>query len=100
VNTLVQFFTQHPYWAASITTWISNFGISAFVNALDAPTKDSGPFYRFFFKFVTGIMAQNPKRALGTVVETSPNFQDAVTKVINGNSKTISPIIPTAIPPR
>lgn len=89
MDIIATYFSEHPYMSTGITTWILNYGISAFVNALDAPTKDSSPYYRFFFKFVTAILAQNPSRANGTKVENSPNYQDSIDK-LNGvrNDKT------------
>jgi hypothetical protein len=78
MNSIATFFSQHPYWATAILTWVSNYGISAFTSSLPAPTATSSPFYVFVFKFTTAILAQNPSRAIGTKVEASPNFQAAM----------------------
>lgn len=85
MNYIINFFIQHPYIAASISTWWSNFFISAFCNSLPAPTKDSSQFYKFCFKFATYWLAQNPSRANGTRIEGSPNFNDALQKMADLN---------------
>lgn len=77
MNTIVQFFTEHPYLAASLSTFITQYAWSAFIGALPSPTKDSTPQYVFFFKFCNNL-AGNLSRANGTRIETSPNFMDAV----------------------
>lgn len=73
MNQLVQLFQAHEVWGtlALTTLW------TAFVGSLDAPTKDSGPFYVFVFKFCNSL-AGNFKRAQSTAIENSPNFQAAV----------------------
>jgi hypothetical protein len=96
MTSIANFFSQHPYWATAILTWISNYGISAFTSALDAPTATSSPYYRFFFKFVTAILAQNPSRARNVSVESSPNFQAAVTK--QTDLAGVAPITVVAVP--
>jgi hypothetical protein len=53
------------------------------IGSLDSPTKDSGPFYRWLFKFGNGIIALNPRRALNSSVESSPNWKDAVDKHVS-----------------
>lgn len=79
---LLSFPTQHPYAFAAISTWVTNYGVSAFVSSLPAPTAKSSPLYQFFFKFATTILAQNPSRGLKPpAVETSPNFQDSVNQL-------------------
>lgn len=83
----------------TIIQWIDNHGLfclfiywltSAAVGALNAPTKDSGAFYTFFFKFIN-VFASNVFRAYKTRIEGSPNWNDAVTKAINGSNKTDAP---------
>ena len=49
------------------------------IGSLDAPTKDSGPFYRWLFKFGNAVIALNPRRA-NPRIEDSPNWKDAVDK--------------------
>lgn len=83
MNAIIQLFNQHPFWATAIMTWLGNYGVSAFVSSLDAPTATSGPWYRFFFKFVTAVLAQNPTRAANTKIETSPNFIPAAQKAVD-----------------
>lgn len=78
ITWLQNFYTEHPAVFAAVATWIANYGISAYISALPAPTKDSGQFYRFWFKFSNNIFAQNPSRANGVRVESSPNWQDAL----------------------
>jgi len=78
MNAITTFFSQHPYWATAILTWVSNYGVSAFVSSLPAPTATSSAFYVFCFKFTTAILAQNPTRASNSTVESSPNFIPAV----------------------
>lgn len=78
MTAIINLFNQHPFWATAILTWVSNYGVSAFVNSLPAPTAQSKPLYVFFFRFATALLAQNPTRAVSTKVEASPNFQDAV----------------------
>lgn len=87
MNQLYAFFSQHPFIATAITTWLSNTGISAFINALDAPTATSSPWYRFAFKFFTAVFAGNIARATNTKVESSPNFIPAVAKLANGGGE-------------
>lgn len=57
------------------------------VGYLPAPTKDSSPFYVWFFK-VSNSLVFAFARAFRSRVENSPNFQDAVKIAMNGGSKT------------
>lgn len=63
MNAIVNLFNQHPFWSTAILTWVSNYGVSAFVSSLPTPTSTSKPFYVFCFRFCTAILAQNPSRA-------------------------------------
>jgi hypothetical protein len=81
LNELFNFFSQHPFIATAISTWITNVGASAFVSSLPSPTKDSTQLYIFCFKFANRIIAGNFARANGSAVENSPNFQAAVDKL-------------------
>ena len=81
IEYLTTFFSRHPFMAASITTWISNYGITAFVSSLPSPTAHSTAFYQFWFKFANAVLAGNTSRARSSAIENSPNFQDAVNKL-------------------
>ena len=83
MGTIGAFFSQH--WTAVVWTFTTQYVWSAFIGALDAPTAQSGPWYRFFFKFANGI-AGNLSRANNTAVEASPNFKPAVQKIVNGGN--------------
>jgi hypothetical protein len=69
---------RHPIFFGAIATWVINYGVSAVVSAFDAPTKDSSRAYRFWFKVANNILAQNPSRANGVRIESSPNWRDAL----------------------
>lgn len=69
---------------SSIITFVCNYVWSAFIGALEAPTKDSSPAYRFWFKFLNGLAA-NIARAKNTSIESSPNWTSAVEKQIAQN---------------
>lgn len=83
VKTIIQLFQQHPYYSTAILTYLSTTGVSAFINALPAPTATSSQGYIFFFKLVVGLVAGNPSRARNNAVESSPNWQAAVQKHID-----------------
>jgi hypothetical protein len=78
IEWLQRSYEQHPALFAAAATWIANYGVSNFVSALPAPTKDSGQFYKFVFRFGNNWLAQNTSRANGVRVEASPNWQDAL----------------------
>lgn len=73
---IINLFLQHQVLGTFIlsTVW------TAVISSLEAPTKDSGPFYVFLFKFLNSL-AGNIKRAQSTAIEKSPNFLDAVAKI-------------------
>ena len=75
MNALVTFFVH-----TEAGHWIVYAVLSVAIGSLAAPTKDSGPFYLWFFRFCNGVLALNPQRALNTRVENSPNWKDAVDK--------------------
>lgn len=58
--------------------WMMYATLSVAIGSLLAPTKQSSPFYVWFFRFSNGIIALNPQRALNTRIESSPNWKDAV----------------------
>lgn len=64
----------------SIAVTITNgaqYVVSVLVGALEAPTAQSTPGYRYWFK-VANQLAGNWKRANSTAIEASPNFEAAV----------------------
>lgn len=63
MNAIIQLFNQHPFWSTAILTWVSNYGVSAFVSSLPVPTAASSGFYQFIFRFSNVVLAQNPSRA-------------------------------------
>lgn len=77
MSTIVSMFLQHQvlYTFALSTIW------TALISSLSAPTKDSGALYVFFFKFLNAV-AGNIQRAKNTSIESSPNFQHAVEKLL------------------
>jgi hypothetical protein len=77
MQTLIDLFMQHQVIGTAAFGAIWN----AFVGSLDAPTKDSGPFYKFAFKFCNTV-AFNFQRASSTSIENSPNFKDAVERYL------------------
>lgn len=87
MNLLVQLFQNHPYSASVISTWLFNNIVTVLITSMPAPTKESGQGYVYAFKVLNGIMG-NLKRAQSTAIENSPNWQDAVTKHINGQAGT------------
>jgi len=72
----VDLFLQHQV----LGTFIASTIWTAVISSLEAPTKDSGGLYVFFFKFLNSL-AGNIKRAQSTAIEKSPNFLDAVEKI-------------------
>lgn len=77
---------NHPYISSAVITWIFNNIVTNAITSMPAPTKDSSAKYVWFFKFANGVLAGNLKRAQGSHVEDSPNWQDAVEKhIANGN---------------
>lgn len=82
---ITQAFQDHPYLSTAVSTWIFNNIITALISNLPAPTKDSSPKYTYTFKVLNSIMG-NVVRAINSHVESSPNFQEAVVKKINGGS--------------
>ncbi len=83
MNTISSIFQNHMW--AIIGTFMTQYVWSAFIGALEAPTAQSSALYKFTFKFANGI-AGNLARAKSTAVESSPNFQPAVQKAINGGT--------------
>ena len=81
MNTIAGIFQNH-FWAI-LGTFITQYVWAAFIGALAAPTAQSSSMYVFWFKFLNGI-AGNIARAKSANVESSPNFQPAVEKIING----------------
>lgn len=73
-------FISHHIVAILIAYWT----LSAAIGALPAPTKDSSPFYGWFFRFAN-IISANLLRAYSTAIERSPNFNDAVKKLSGGS---------------
>lgn len=76
MNTIFQFVQAHwvQILAALTSTWTAiNYAFNKIANALPAPTKDDGPGYVRWFKFVNN-MAGNTERAKNTAIENSPNF--------------------------
>ena len=69
----------------AISLFFGYYLLSNFVSALDAPTATDGRGYRIFFRFLNGISG-NWARAINNHVESSPNFNGAVQKVINGGT--------------
>ena len=63
----------HPAVVALFCYYVSSSAISS----LPAPSKDSKPFYVWFFRFAN-TLAANIARAYSTALEKSPNFEDAV----------------------
>lgn len=63
MHSLVQFFSQHPFIATGITTYFANYGVSAFINALETPDETSSKFYRYVFRLGHIFLSQNPSRA-------------------------------------
>lgn len=68
------------YW---LPLFVIYWLISGAISNMDAPTKDSGTFYRWFFKYMNWIVA-NWKRGAGAALEKSPNWKDAIAKVVDG----------------
>jgi hypothetical protein len=81
LNQIVQFFLNHPGLAvsgAAGAVQLVNFLGTGVISNLPAPTKDSTPKYIFWFKFLNWIMG-NWGRAHSTALESSPNWEAAVT---------------------
>jgi len=55
---------------------VLNFAVNGVAQSLDAPTAQSTPQYRFWFRLVNYV-ALNSKRANSTTIEQSPNFVPA-----------------------
>jgi hypothetical protein len=55
-----------------IVTWLSNVGLSAFVNSLEVPDATSGKFYRFMFRFSHYVISGNYSRS-GVEKPVDPN---------------------------
>lgn len=95
---------QNP-WVAALAGGVSlttvKFIADTMISSLDAPTKDSSPKYRYWFK-VLNRFAANWARAANSNVESSPNFQGAVdiqTKQAGVAPITVTPVAPeNAIP--
>ena len=89
ISSVSDLFSQHPYWATAITTFVGSstaqFLFSAAVSSMEAPTKDSSSKYKFWFKFLNKVAA-NLARAKDTSIENSPNWKDAVDKATNGKA--------------
>ncbi len=79
MNSLADFLSQHQIIATAILTWIANSGFTMFATSLPSPTAQSTAWYQFWFKFLNRLAA-NLSRANNSSVESSPNFQAAVTK--------------------
>jgi len=79
ISVVGDFFSQH--WVAVVWTFTTQYVWSAFIGALEAPTAQSSSLYKFFFKFANRL-AGNLSRANNTAVESSPNWDPAVTHEI------------------
>ena len=84
MNTLV----QHPrlisvsiHVAIIIATWLFNNVVTVMVTNLPAPTKDSTAKYKYWF-VVANKICGCLKRAEDSVIEDSPNWQDAADKYV------------------
>jgi hypothetical protein len=75
-------FLQNP-WIAAVAGGVSITGLKyvadVFISSMEAPTRQSSPRYRYWFK-VLNKFAANWRRAEDTSVERSPNWIDAVAK--------------------
>lgn len=72
MNTMMDFFHAHPFvLPVALVVFIQ------FSNSLPAPTAKDSKGYVIFFRFITGL--GNIARAWNTKIETSPNWQAAVT---------------------
>lgn len=60
--------------------FVSYWFISGAISNMEAPTKDSSAFYRWFFRYTNWIVA-NWKRGASAAIEQSPNFKDALSKI-------------------
>lgn len=92
---MFQFCKEHPYAVLSVLTsigaWVFNNVVTNAVSSLPAPTKDSTVRYVFWFRFLNKFVG-NLQRADSTAVESSPNWQDAVAKHVEGlNGSTTNP---------
>ena len=77
--TFINFLGQHQIVATAVLTWLANSGFTMFATSLPAPTAQSTSRYQFWFRFLNNLAA-NVSRAKQNSVESSPNFQAAVTK--------------------
>jgi|HubBroStandDraft_2_1064218.scaffolds.fasta_scaffold33186_1 hypothetical protein len=80
--------TAHPrlisigiHIAIIIATWLFNNVVTVMVTNLPAPTKDSTTKYKYWF-IVANKIVGNLKRAEDSVIEDSPNWQDAADKYV------------------
>jgi len=79
--TMSQFLSQHPFLFSALTTWFAAGIVTAFVGLMPAPTKDSTRRYVLAFKLANGFIG-NLARARSTSLESSPNWHDAVDRII------------------
>ena len=77
MSNIWQFLMNHQVLATASAGYIW----SAVIGALDAPTAQSGPVYRFLFQFLNILAANVARGAKPPRIEESPNWVDAVTKV-------------------
>lgn len=89
-NPWVAFFT------GGITIGGAKYTADVFISSLPAPTAQSSPSYRYWFT-VANRFAANWSRAKGTVVENSPNFEQAV-NLVNAQSPTEKPVVVVEAP--
>lgn len=93
MNPILQTIQHHPFiivsFVSGASVWVFNNVVTVLVSSLPAPTKDSSPKYVYWFKVANTIVG-NLQRAHGSRIEDSPNFKDAVNKLLA--SKGIEPI--------